>query len=207
MSYMETIFIRDKSLSELLALFVCEIENDDDFYDVIAYNISQISPEYLTMHIHEYSGSRLRAAVLGIGWSPKKEEKQRDLLLSLLEHSEPLIIARAADALRHSGYNDLWPSIEPLLRNESPYVIGAALRYARFALPPENALTVLKEALANPDSIVRQNALDELGDLGDKQALDFIRPYCEDSAPDVKQAANTAYETIVDVSNEHKSST
>ena len=201
---METIFVRDKSLSELVSLFLCEIENDNDFYDVLAYNISQISPDYLTTHLYEYSGSRLRAAVFGIGWSPKKDDKKRNLLLSLLNHAEPLVIARAVDALRSSGYDNIWSSIEPLLGYESPHVIGAALRYARFALPPENALKILKYALSNTDSIVRQNALDELGDLGDIRALDFIRPYCEDSDPCVKQAAKTACETILDIASERK---
>jgi len=202
----ETLIIYGMSLSDLLTLFACDIDNDDDFYFRLAQNISQADADYLPMHLQEYSGSRLRGAVFGIGLSPQKDEKQRNLLLSLLSHSDPLIVAEAIDSLSRADYGIFWPRIEPLLRHESPYVIGAALRYAHFALPAEKAFIILTDALKNTDSIVRQNALDELGDLGDKRALEFIRPYCDDSDSDVKQAANTAYETIIDVSKEPESS-
>lgn len=202
----ETLIINGMSLSDLLTLFACDIENDDDFYFRLAQNIALMDFDYLPKHLHEYSGSRLRGAVFGIGLSPEKSEKQQDILLSLLSHSDPLIVTEALDSLRRAGYGAFWPRIEPLLQHKSPYVIGAALRYARFALSPEKALAILTNVLQNPDSIVRQNALDELGDLGDKRALAVIRPYCDDSDPDVKQAANTAYEAITDVAKEREQS-
>ena len=202
----DTIFIGDKSLSELASLFACDIQNDDDFYFRLAQNISQTDPEYLPMHLHEYSGLRLRGAVFGIGMSPKKDEKQRELLLSLLSHADPLIVAESIDALRRSGVGSLWPRIEIFLRHKSPYAIGAALRYARFALSHDEAFVILAKALSDSNSVVRQNALDELGDLGDKRALALIKPYCNDPDPDVKRAANTAHETIIEVSKESKQS-
>lgn len=200
----ETLLISGMSLSELLCLFGCEIQNDDDFYFRLAQNISLTDPDYLPMRLHEYNGARLRGAIFGIGLSPKRDEKQKHILLSLLSHSDSLIIAQAIDALRHAAYEDLWPHIKPFLRHSSRYVIGAALRYARFALPHDESLSILTDALSNSDSIVRQVTLDELGDHGDNRALPFIRPFCDDPDPDVRQAANTAYETIAEVSKERE---
>lgn len=190
------------SLPELVSLFSCDIEDDDDFYFRVAQNISLTDYNYLLEHLHEYNGSRLKGAVFGIGESPKKDEKQKSVLLSLLSHSEPLIIAEAIDSLRHSGYNELWARIEALLRHESPYVIGAALRYARFALPHDEAYAILTGFLSNPDRIVLHNAIDELDDLGDKRAASLIRPYCDDPDPSTRQAAMSAYENLAEIAEE-----
>jgi hypothetical protein len=129
MTMMERVFISGKPLSELVSLFGCDIKDDDDFYFVLAYNISITDADYLLMHIDEYDGARLKGAIFGIGFRKKKNNKQRDILLSLLSHLDPLIIAEALDALRRSRHDNLWKRVvQPLLHHKSPYVKGAALR-------------------------------------------------------------------------------
>jgi HEAT repeat protein len=188
---MEVVFVADKSLSELECLFACEID-DDDFYDVIAYNISQVAPDYLLQHMDQYLGPRLRGAVFGLGLSPTRTLAQKERLVSLLGHAEPLIIAEAIAALKNSDRKEYWSVVAPMSRHESPLVRGAVLRYARHALTSHQAYLFLVAGLSDPDPTVRASAIDELGDLGDKEAITHIRPLLRDSDEDVRQAARTA---------------
>ena len=48
------------------------------------------------------------------------------------------------------------------------------------------------EALSDPDFIVRENAADELGELGVVEAIPYLRPSLEDACADVRQAAEMA---------------
>jgi HEAT repeat protein len=189
---MEVVFIADKSLPELECLFSCEIDDDDDFYAVVAYNISQLDPDYLLRHMDQYGGSRLRGAVFGLGLSPTRNRAQEARLVALLGHTEPLIVAEAIAALKNSDHKEYWSVIVPMFRHESPVVRGAVLRYARHALANDQAYSFLVAGLDDPDSTVRESAIDELGDLGNKEAVTRIRPLLKDSDEDVRQAARTA---------------
>jgi hypothetical protein len=96
MKEMQTLFVADKKLCELECLFACDISDDDGFYDVLAYNITQIEPSYFI----------------------------------------------------------------------------------------------------DPDSTVKQNAIDELGELGDVSAIDEIRRFLPDPDEDVRLAAATAINAL-----------
>ena len=193
---MEVVFVADKSLSELASLFECEID-DDDFYDVVAYNISQADPDYLLRHIDRYTGSQLRGAVFGLGLSPTRNRAQETRLVALLGHSDPLVIAETLDALRHADYRDYWSDVSPLIQHESPFVRGAVIRYARHVLVPEQAYSFLIAALGDAHAMVRSSAVDELGDLGAKEAVSHIRLLLRDPDDDVREAARTAINGLV----------
>jgi HEAT repeats len=193
---MEQLYIADKSLEELEGLFACDIKDDDDFYQILAYNISQVAPDYLPRHIGAYTGSRLRGALFGLGCSPKKDDKLRDLVESFLHDPDPLIVAEAIDALRNSQNKGPWKDVAPLAQHDSPYVRGAVLRYARFVLPPEGSYPTLIAALSDDDPIVVQNALDELGELGKREARPQIRPFLKSKHSDVREAAKAALEAL-----------
>jgi HEAT repeat protein len=188
---MEVVFIADKTLRELECLFACDID-DDDFYDVVAYNISQLDPDYLLRHMDQYAGPRLRGAVFGLGLIPTRNRAQEGRLVALLEHTEPLVVAEAIAALKNSDHKEYWSVIASMSRHEAPVVRGAVLRYASHALTPDQAYSFLVAGLDDPDSTVRASAIDELGDLGDKEAVTRIRPLLRDSDEDVQQAARTA---------------
>ena len=192
----ETVYIADKSLEELESLFACDIKDDDDFYQVLAYNISQVAPDYLPQHIGAYSGSRLRGALFGLGCAPEKDDKLRDLIKSFLHHPDPSVVAEAIDALKNAGNKDLWKDVASLAKHDSPYVRGAVLRYARFALPPEESYPMLINALSVDDPIVVQNALDELGELGKKEVRPQIRPLLKSKDPGIREAAKAALEAL-----------
>lgn len=192
---MQSVYVGDKSLRELESLWACDVD-DDDFYDVIAYRISQEALDYLLQHIHTYTGPRLRGAIFGLGLSSNRDQGQRAVLVSFLAHVDPMVVAEAIDALRHSKSNSEWQSVVSLVHHESPFVRGAVLRYASYALPIDQSFPLLISALSDGHYVVRENAIDELAELGDKRAAKVIMPLLGDPVADVQQAATTALNTL-----------
>ncbi|MGI9289412.1 MAG: HEAT repeat domain-containing protein [Pseudomonadales bacterium] len=191
---METVYIADKSLTELESLFLCDVE-DDDYYDVIAFNISQLDPRYLLNHIHEYNGSRLRAAIFGMGLG-QNSGQLNELLKSYLGNNNELVVAEAIDALRNLKNIYMWDEVKKLASHESSYVRGAVLRYVSHTLPNDEAYPILVAGLNDPHFIVRENSIDELARLGSGAACQHIHPLVNDRHPDVRQAAKSAIEAL-----------
>jgi HEAT repeat protein len=193
---MPTLFVADKKLGELEALFACEISDDDDFYDVLAFNLTRLEPRYFLDKLGRYQGPRLRGAVFGLGHSTDRSEQQKAALAALLYHPDPLIVAEAIDALRRSKHLDLWQQVGALIGHAAAPVRGAVARFARQALLPEEAFLVLTALLGDADPLVRQNAIDELAELGDRRAIDPIRRFLKDPDEDVRLAAASAINTL-----------
>jgi HEAT repeat protein len=55
---------------------------------------------------------------------------------------------------------------------------------------------MLIHALSDQEFIVRENAIDELGELGQPEAIPYLQPLLNDEHPDVRQAAETAIEVL-----------
>lgn len=195
-SDMQTLFVADKKLGELEALFGCEVSDDDDFYDVLAFNLTRLEPRYFLGKLATYSGPRLRGAIFGLGRSTDRGPEQRAALAALLNHADPLIVGEAIDALRHSEHLDLWPEVGTFIGHEAAPLRGAVARFARRALLPDEALLVLTGLLTDSDALVRQNAIDELADLGNRRAIDAIRRFLKDPDEDVRLAAASAINTL-----------
>lgn len=122
----------------------------------------------------------------------------RNLLKTCLDYTEPLIIAEAIDGLTHLGEKDVLNHVLSLRTHPSPFVRGSVLRYMA-RLWPERSFQLLIEALNDPQFIVRESALDELGELGRPEAIPHIQPYLADEHPDVRQAAQTAIENLTQI--------
>ena len=172
------------SFADLLTLFLCNIENDDDFYDVVACNMAKSNREYFEAFLPELSGDRLRAAICGFGLSGITIKN----IENYLDYSDEKVISAAIDAMRRTNKKRYWSKIEPLLNHESPYVRGAVLRYTRQTLKKES-LQLLLDALKDPDEIVRTNALDELEGIATPNLRLKIMPFLEDESPSVRAAA------------------
>lgn len=190
----DTINIAGKTFEELMALFFCEVKNDDDYYDVIACNLAQQYRSQLENLLHVLTGTRLRAAICGLGIASIESDKIDNLLAPFLNHSDDLVISAAIDALRRAGKSN-WSLIEPLLRHQSPYVRGAALRYCKAKLGA-GAASWLLEGFKDPDPIVRENALDEIEDIVDKSMMSIIETMLVDSSASVREAARTLLSNI-----------
>jgi HEAT repeat protein len=79
----------------------------------------------------------------------------------------------------------------PLREHPSPYVVGSVLRFLS-RNHPDRARPILLEALGSGEPVVRQNAVDEIDELGYAAALPRLRRLLEDPDEDVRQAARTA---------------
>jgi HEAT repeat protein len=101
----------------------------------------------------------------------------------------------AIDGLEYLGDREAHDQVVALRDHVSPYVRGAVLRYlSRLFL--DEARPYLRAALHDPHFVVRESAIDEIDELDVIEMLDDIRPFLNDSHPDVRQAARTAIENF-----------
>ena len=119
----------------------------------------------------------------------------RGILLSYLHDRRPLIVADAVDGLAFLGATDTADAILPLRTHPDPYIRGSVLRFISRLFPKE-APPILLEALQDPHYIVKENAIDELDNLGAIEAIPYIRPFLSDPHPHVVQAAQTAISNL-----------
>lgn len=194
MTIVSTLNIVGKTFEELAALFFCDIANDDDFYDVLACNLASKHHKQLEAMLDCRSGKRLRAAICGFGLAGSAQSD--DIIREYLSHADPIVVAAAIDALRRTGSID-WSAVAHSLKHSSPYVRGAALRFARARLGAV-ALPILREALHDPDAVVRQNSLDELEGMVSANDLPWITPYLNDPSAEVREAAASVVGTITE---------
>jgi hypothetical protein len=110
---------------------------------------------------------------------------------ALLHDSRSLVVADAIELLRCLDCFDARDAVLSLCRHVSPQVVSAAHRYLARLFPKE-AKSFLIDALASKESIIRENALDELDYLDCTEALPNIRHLLHDDDPFVRQAAQTA---------------
>lgn len=140
--------------------------------------------------------SKLRAILLAASsareslCSRKRAEVCR-LAGRLLDHPQPLIVAEAVDTLASLACSSVQKRVSALIDRTSPYVVGSVLRYLAHVLGTK-AVPTLLQGLESSESIVRENAVDELDELNYKPALASIRKLLNDPDADVRQAAKSA---------------
>jgi len=140
-----------------------------------------------------------RGILVGLTCPPLEASTLRTLLrqklLAYLDDKRPLVVMDAIDALRVQNERDILDKILALRNHPSPYVRSAVLRYSHFH--PAEAHPLLLAALQDPHYLVRENAIDELDDLGVVDAVQHIHPLLEDAHPHVRQAAQTAIDNLM----------
>ncbi|MGB3692930.1 MAG: HEAT repeat domain-containing protein, partial [Spirulinaceae cyanobacterium] len=117
------------------------------------------------------------------------------LLSQYLRDKRPIIVAEAIDGLTKQNETTAISEVSALLNSQSPYIRNSVLRYLS-KLYPEQAFPLLKEALQDPDYLVRENAVDELGELDKPEAIAYLVPLTKDPHPDVRQAVETAIDML-----------
>jgi HEAT repeats len=169
------------------------------YFGEVALRIRQqgkVGIDFLLEELDKANLDQLRGIILALTFPPPVEHAAlRDKLLSYLCDQRPLIVADAVDGLRFLGATDAADAVLPLRTHPDPYVRGSVLRFISH-LFPLSAPTVMLEALQDPDYIVRENAIDELDELGVTEAIPYIRPFLSDPHHDVVQAAKTAIRNL-----------
>lgn len=190
------------SLNELIAKFHGPPPEDDPegdfFYEEAAVKIAEHGEPgfaFLRGAIDASDESHLRGVILALSWKAPGEPALWQWLASLLEDPRESIVVYAIDGLAQSDASDHYDRVMRLRQHPSPYVQGAVLRYVA-SLFPDRAFPLLIEALQDPHYIVRENAADELGELGDPAAIPHLRPLLADSHPHVRQAVETAIDML-----------
>lgn len=190
----DAINISGKSFEELLALFLCEVADDDDFYDVLAYNLAKEHRQQIVGMLQSLSSKRLRAAICGLGLAATSDDGADAVISRYLGHSDALVVAAAIDALRRTGSVN-WSTVAPALKHPSAYVRGAALRFAKAKLGVASVPTLV-DNLRDDEAIVRQNALDELTGVATSHEIPHIVLCLNDPSAEVRQAAQTLLDFI-----------
>ena len=162
--------------------------------------------KYLYKIVNSALDAQLRGILFALAESPENGEKElltnrekiRQILFKYLNDERPMIIAEAIDGLRKLGEKNSIDHILKMLKHSSPYVRGSVLRFIA-QLCPEKALPILLDKLKDPHFIVRENAADELGEIGTPSIIPYLRPLLSDTHPDVQQAARTAIDSLLQV--------
>ena len=192
---MESIYIAGMRLEELVSMFSCDIK-DDDFYDVLAYNIMLKDQNYLIKNISQYEGRRLRGTIFGLSFYSGSSQTIIELLDKYLNKGDFQIIAEVIKTYSRMNYIEGWEKTKKLLNHESPYVRSSMLRYANTCLSKDEAKDILVEKLRDTHYIVRESAIDELESLQSSDAIEYIVPLLNDENEDVKEAAKSAIDTL-----------
>lgn len=155
---------------------------------------------FLIQHIQASDEQRVRAIIFALSFLPESvasttSRQVRNILITHLSSRNPWIVAEAIDSLRHLGHKDAVAEVRLLLEDESPYVVGSVIRFIA-SFYPEQAKPILLAFLKSKEPIVRENAVDELDELGCVEALPAIRLLLRDSDRNVRQAAETAISNL-----------
>ncbi len=118
-----------------------------------------------------------------------------DSLLAWLDDARDSVVAEAIDGLSRSGYLDQAERVLQLKNHPSHWVRGSVVRFAS-QLAAEQAQPLWLAALDDPHFVVRENAVDEIGDHPFRQALSHLQALLDDEHPDVREATRTAIDAI-----------
>lgn len=178
-------------------------EEEGLWLDEVATRLAETGPGGIRFLISSIPGAKerqLQAIFLALSLVRNKLSSRRrieicNLGLVFLEDRRARVVAEAIDLLCHLECTSAREQILGLLCHPSPPVVGAVLRYMARHFPGE-AIPLLEVALTSKDAIVRQNAVDELDELGRVEALPAIRRLLRDEDRDVRQAARTAVSNL-----------
>ncbi len=194
--------LKQLTLDELILSLQSDPPDGEDvavgYYTEVAQHIAQqgaIGTEFLLQYMAKANSDQLRAILYGLSSNSLIPLDFHEQIQSYLYHQDPLIIAEAIDALNRQEISIDLSAIKPLQEHSSPYVRGAILRFISRQYP-QQAFLMLVEALSDPDFIVRENAVDELGELGLVEAIPKLQPLLQDSHADVRQATQFAIEML-----------
>ena len=188
--------LNDKSLPELLALFMIEIANDSEYYDELAFCLLKEYSQWTLEHFNSFSSPRQCAIIRTLSWADKHIDfdglgiDRQAFLLPLLDSSDDWVIFATIGSLSGIGCPHL-DKITPFLHHANPHVRSASMIYfaKRLGVAYKDALIAY---LADPHPLIRETALDELDEmdeLGDDELIKIVSHCLNDDDTTVKDLA------------------
>jgi HEAT repeat protein len=168
------------------------------YFEEIAFQILAQGPAGLDLLLEELTRAdfvRLRGILAALGRAALPSFQLRELFRQYLKDQRVLIVAEAIDGLTHLKDKEASPKVLPFLSHSSPYIRASVLRYLSRLYSVE-AKEILMKSLGDPHYIVRENAVDELADLGITEAIPQIKLLLQDVSAEVRQAAETAIKEL-----------
>jgi hypothetical protein len=168
------------------------------YYDELAFLIADKGTAghlFLNEQISKTNDYKLAAILVNL--SSKENPIPSNILFEHLKHKSFPVISGAIEGLIIQEETKAKNEVVKLRFHESAYVRSSVLRFMS-KLYPEEARSLLIEALQDRHEIVRQSAIDEIDELQMTDAIPTLRPFLNDSSPDVRQAAETAIENLED---------
>lgn len=168
------------------------------YFEEIAFQIlaqGSTGLDFLMEELTRADFVRLRGILAALGRAASPSFQLRELFRQYLNDQRVLIVAEAIDGLTHLKDKEASPQVLPFLSHSSPYIRGSVLRYLSRLYGVEAKDTLIK-SLDDPHYLVRENAVDELADLGITEAIPHLRPLLQDVSAEVRQAAETAIEEL-----------
>ena len=166
------------------------------YYDELAFLISNKGVAgrlFLKEQISKTNDDKLAAILFHL---PSKENHiSSNILLEHLKHESAEVISGAIEGLIRQEETKAKNEVLKLRFYESPYVRSSVLRFMS-NLYPESARSLLIEALQDRHEIVRESAIDEMDKPEMTDVISILRPFLNDSSPDVRQAAETTIENL-----------
>ncbi|MEM7535550.1 MAG: HEAT repeat domain-containing protein [Chloroflexota bacterium] len=197
----------DLSFAELAASFQSAPPDGNDYaftyYTEVALLIHAYGNPGVKFLIEEtigVSSAKVRAVIFALTQTPEDDEAIHTLVRGFLDDDDPLIVAETIDGFTRQNKTAQLPQVLPLLGHDSPYIRGSVLRFMA-GLYPEQAVPLLINSLQDSHFIVRENAVDELGELEAIEALPALRAI-SDPHPHVRQAVETAIEELEAIEDE-----
>lgn len=171
------------------------------YYDEVAYQIGQQGDEglnYLWDRQGQVDADRQGAILLALSTLELRLDRPvEELLRSNLDSEHPLVVADAIDGLQYRGIDTPEVRAQVLVHDDHPskWVRAAVLRYLS-RLFPDEARPILVEALQDLEPLIRENAIDELDDMGAVEFIPEIESLLNDLHPNVREAAAIALDNL-----------
>lgn len=166
----DNIHIANQNHQELLYLFNINIQNDCDYYPIIAYHLLKNNEQNIIDDFEEFNDVQKLAIIDAFGFFKNISDNAQEFLLSFLDSKNNNFIFSTILSLKNKS-NDYCHFIEKFLYSDDVMIKNSAIQY--FAKKKGILFKhYLQNLLKDDNGFIRMVALDELDDLDDTDLLD-----------------------------------
>lgn len=183
----DNIHIANKSYQELLDLFNINIQDDCDYYPVIAYHLLKNNEQNIIDNFENFNDVQKLAIIDAFGFFKNISDNAREFLLSFLDSQNNNFIFSTILSLKNKPSDDT-NLIEIFLHSDDVMIKNSAIQY--FAKKKGILFKhYLQNLLKDENGFIRMVALDELDDLDDTDLLDDALFCLNDTDEQVRELA------------------